>query len=212
MIKANTLKALVAAILLVVSLFIFTWLFRRLSNVFTRRFKNKIDRLENVSYKLIQANQLTKVVHVFYKTIKVLIILVITIGFIDYILSLFPWTKAASVYLLELILDPLRSIGLGFIDYLPSLIFLIVIFLVTQYLSKLIKLFFEGIDKGGIVIHNFDAEWAMPTFKIVRFFIVVFYQVAPVVLLIFGLAAITIKIFPLTMWHAVLLCLYNFIT
>lgn len=173
-IKANVLKALVALVLLIVSLFLFTWLFRRLGNVFTRRFKKKIDRLENVSYKLIQANQLTKVLHVFYKTVKVIILLIITIGFIDYILSLFPWTKAASVYMLELVLDPLRSIGLGFIDYLPSLIFLVVIFLVTQYLTKLIKLFFEGIDKGGIVIHNFDAEWAMPTFKIVKFFIVVF--------------------------------------
>jgi len=173
-IKANALKALIACVLLILCLIAFTWIFRRMSLAFTRKFKNKMDRLENVSYKLIQANQLTRVLHVFYKTIKVVIILAIIIGFIDYMLGLFPWTKAVSVYILNLFLDPLRSIGLGFINYLPSLIFLIVIFLVTQYLIRLIKLFFHSIDTKGIEIKNFDPEWAMPTFKIFKFFIIIF--------------------------------------
>jgi len=173
-IKVNALKALVALVLLIACLVVFSWIFRRLSHAFSLRFKHKIDNLENVSYKLIQANQLTKVLHVFYQTVRVIIVLVITIGFIDYILSLFPWTKAVSVYMLELILDPLRNIGLGFIDYLPSLIFLVVIFMITQYFIKLTHLFFNSIDAGGIVINNFDPEWAIPTFKIVKFFFIVF--------------------------------------
>jgi hypothetical protein len=77
-------------------------------------------------------------------------------------------------YLLELILDPLKSIGQGFINYLPSLIFLIIIYLITQYFVRLTRLFFNSIDTGGIVIQNFDSEWAMPTFKIVKFFMIVF--------------------------------------
>lgn len=173
-IQANILKAFIAAVLMIVSLLIFRWLFRRLTHGLSRRVKNKIDQLENVSYKLIQANQLTKFLNVLTKTISGILIIIITVGFLDYILGLFPWTKAISVYILELFLDPLRSIGISFVDYLPSLIFLVVIFLVTQYLIKLTKLFFTGIDSGGIHIQNFDPEWAMPTFKIVKFFIIVF--------------------------------------
>ncbi len=173
-IKANALKAIVALVILIICLVAFTWLFRKLSNFFKMRLKKRIDTLENVSYKLIQANQLTKILHVLYQTVRVLILLVITIGFIDYILGLFPWTKAVSIYLLELILDPLKSIGQGFINYLPSLIFLIIIYLITQYFVRLTRLFFNSIDTGGIVIQNFDPEWAMPTFKIVKFFMIVF--------------------------------------
>lgn len=173
-IKSNALKALVALALLIIGLVAFSWLFRKLSDFFKRRLKNRIDTLENVSYKLIQANQLTKILHVLYQTVRVLILLIITVGFVDYILGLFPWTKAASIYLLELILDPLKSIGQGFINYLPSLIFLIIIYLITQYFVRLTRLFFNSIDNGGIVIQNFDSEWAMPTFKIVKFFMIVF--------------------------------------
>ena len=173
-IKSNALKALVALALLIIGLVAFSWLFRKLSDFFKRRLKNRIDTLENVSYKLIQANQLTKILHVLYQTVRVLILLIITVGFVDYILGLFPWTKAASIYLLELILDPLKSIGQGFINYLPSLIFLIIIYLITQYFVRLTRLFFNSIDTGGIVIQNFDPEWAMPTFKIVKFFMIVF--------------------------------------
>ncbi len=173
-IKSNALKALIALALLIICLVAFTWLFRKLSDFFKRRVKIRIDRLENVSYKLIQANQLNKILHVLYQTVRVLILLIITLGFVDYILGLFPWTKAVSIYLLDLILDPLKSIGQGFINYLPSLIFLIIIYVITQYFVRLIKLFFNSIDTGGIVIQNFDPEWAMPTFKIVKFFMIVF--------------------------------------
>jgi len=116
-IKSNALKALVALALLIIGLVAFSWLFRKLSDFFKRRLKNRIDTLENVSYKLIQANQLTKILHVLYQTVRVLILLIITVGFVDYILGLFPWTKAASIYLLELILDPLKIIGQGFIGF-----------------------------------------------------------------------------------------------
>lgn len=173
-IKTNTNKAIVAVIVFILSLFVLRWVFRRLSKGLSRRFKNKIDQLENVSYKLIQADQLTKFLNVLSKTIRWIILITITVGFLDYILGLFPWTKAVSVYILELFLNPLRSLGMGFVDYLPSLIFLIVIFLVTQYLLKLTSLFFTGIENGGIEILNFDPEWAMPTYKIVKFFVIIF--------------------------------------
>lgn len=173
-IKTNAIKAIVAIFIFILSLFFLRWVFSRITKGLSRRFKNKIDQLENVSYKLIQANQLTKFLNVLSKTMRWIVFFTITIGFLDYILGLFPWTKAVSVYILELFLDPLRSLGVGFVNYLPSLIFLIVIYLITQYFIKLTRLFFVGIENGGIEIMNFDPEWAMPTYKIVKFFVVIF--------------------------------------
>lgn len=173
-IKSNIFKALVATALLILSLVVFKWLFRRFSISLTNRLKHRIDQLENVSYKIIQADQLTKFLSILNKTISGIIMVIIIIAFSDYILGLFPWTKAASFYILDLFLDPIRSIGLSFINYLPSLVFLIVIFIITRYLIKLTRLFFNGIDNGGIEIQNFDPDWAMPTYKIVKFFVIVF--------------------------------------
>ena len=173
-IKANTFKAIVAGALLLVCLGLFVWIFRRLNEGFKTRIRQRIDTLENVSFKLIQSNQLLKILHVLYQLVKFIIITIIIIGFVDYILGLFPWTKSISVYILELVLDPLRSMGIGFLNYLPSLIFLIIIFLGTRYFLKLFKLFFNGIANGGIVINKFDPEWAMPTFDLIKLLIIVF--------------------------------------
>lgn len=173
-IKANMIKAGLALALLLICLFFFVWIFRRLNEGFKNRIKNRIDKLENVSFKLIQSDQLLRILHLLYQVVKMIIIAVITISFIDYILSLFPWTKAISVYLLELVLDPIKSMATGFIDYLPSLIFLIFIFLATRYFLKLFRLFFTGIANQGIAIHNFDPEWAMPTYDLVKLLIIVF--------------------------------------
>jgi small-conductance mechanosensitive channel len=173
-IKANAFKAGLAIALLIVCLLFFVWIFRRLNEAFKNRIRNRIDKLENVSFKLIQSNQLLKILHLLYQVIRMIIIVIITVSFVDYILSLFPWTKAASVYLLELVLDPIRNLGRSFIDYLPSLIFLIIIILVTRYFLKLFRLFFTSIAEQGIVINNFDPEWAMPTFDLVKLLIIVF--------------------------------------
>ena len=173
-IKPNILRAFIALIILIAILTFFIWIFRKLNNLFTRRIKHRIDKLENVCYKLIQSDQLVKVLHLLYQAVRGIIIAIIFIGFVNYILSLFPWTRSISSYLMEIILDPVKVIGSSIIDYLPSLIFLIFIILVTRYLLKLVRLFFVGIQNGGIHLENFDAEWAMPTFKIVKFLITVF--------------------------------------
>jgi small-conductance mechanosensitive channel len=176
-IKDNVRKAVIATGLLFICLIFFIWLFKRLNEAFKQRIKTRIDALENVSFKLIQSNQLLKILHVLYRIIRVILMAIITISFLDYILALFPWTKAISVYILELILDPIRTIARSFIDYLPSLIFLVIIFMVTRYIIKLIRLFFNGLENGGIVIGNFEPEWSMPTFKIVKFLVIVFAAV-----------------------------------
>ena len=57
---------------------------------------------------------------------------------------------------------------------MPNLFFLAVIFVVAYYLSKFVKFMFREVSKGTVSLPGFYAEWAMPTYKIVRVLIVVF--------------------------------------
>src|SRR4030095_640293 len=173
-IKANIIKAIVGLVMLLTTLLVLLWLFRKINRGFNQRLKHRIERLENVSFKLIQSNQLLKLLSILYQVVRTIIIALIIILFLNYILGLFPWTRGVSKYAFTLILNPLKWMGKGFLNYLPSLIFLIVIFLVTHYALKLIKLFFIGLRDGEIVLTNFYPEWAIPTFKIVRFLVIIF--------------------------------------
>jgi small-conductance mechanosensitive channel len=53
-----------------------------------------------------------------------------------------------------------------------------VIIVVTRYILKVIALFFSGITRGAITFAGFHRDWAEPTYKIVRFLVIVFAAIA----------------------------------
>jgi len=170
----KSLYAIGAGLLLIAILFLLLWLLRRLQTFLFNRFKTRIDSVENKSFNLIRSHQLWRGIQIFFKTIRIIIVVLIVSAFLQYILGLFPWTNNIATYTLQLFLNPVIKIWKGFIGFIPSLVFLFVIFLVTRYFLRLINLLFAGIGQGAIVINGFDAEWAIPTFRILRFFIIAF--------------------------------------
>jgi len=127
-----------------------------------------------VSFKLIQSKQLLSILHFLYQLIRLVIVIFIIVFFADYILAQFPLTRQISRDIFDILVSPLETFGLGLVKMLPSLIFLLIIFLFTKYIIKLIRLFFNGLEIGEITIKDFDPDWAMPTFKIVKLLIIIF--------------------------------------
>ena len=174
MLIKKSVHAVGALFALTLILFLITWLFRRINTGLQKRIKARIDSVENISFSLIRSNQIWKTYHVVVKIVRITIIVLFIAAVINYILGLFPWTSQVAAYILNLVLDPFRSLGKGLLLFLPDMAFLIVIYLVTRYLLKLSRLLFMGVHQGGIVIKNFDPDWAMPTFRIVRILVIVF--------------------------------------
>jgi small-conductance mechanosensitive channel len=166
--------ALLATGLLTAILFGLLWLIRRIDIGLQNRIKKRIESVENISFNLIKSNQIWRIFHALIRILRTIVILLTIIFFIDYVLSLFPWTNPISKYTLKLILDPIKAIGTSFLNYIPKFIFLLFIYFLTKYVLKLIKLFFIGIEEGNIVLNDFSPEWSMSTFKIVKFAIVAF--------------------------------------
>jgi small-conductance mechanosensitive channel len=162
--------ALLLTLLLVAAL----WLIRRLDLRLDARIRSGAESLEKRSFMLIKSVHLVGAIRAFYKFLKIFIYIIVIAAFLEYVLGLFPWTSNIAISVLNLFLKPLKSIGDSFLAFLPSLAFLIVIFFVTRYLLKVIRLLFTGIDQGAIHIKNFYPSWAMPTFKIVRLFVIAF--------------------------------------
>ncbi|MFX8414313.1 hypothetical protein ABTL42_19555, partial [Acinetobacter baumannii] len=84
------------------------------------------------------------------------------------VLRQFPKTRPLADSALATVLGPVGDLGLAFVNQIPDLIALAVIVLVTRYALELMRLFFELIERGEITLGSFEAEWAMPTYKVVR--------------------------------------------
>jgi small-conductance mechanosensitive channel len=101
-------------------------------------------------------------------------IVVIAYFSLNIVLGFFPWTRALSKRVLSIVLDPLRSMGTAFVDALPGLVFIAVLWIVTRYVLKVIRVFFEGVGQNKITLSGFDSDWALPTYRIARVLIIAF--------------------------------------
>lgn len=101
--------------------------------------------------------------------------LVILLAFyLQSVFSFLPWTRPFAQDVLGYVLGPLKILGTGFLAKVPDLIFLIVLALVTNFLLKAIRVFFNLIEVGRIHIQGFEPEWSRPTFNIIRIAVIAF--------------------------------------
>jgi small-conductance mechanosensitive channel len=63
------------------------------------------------------------------------------------------------------------------VDYLPNLFTIAVLVVVFYYLLKFIRFLFAGLETGTVTFRGFHRDWATPTYKIVRFMVIVFAAV-----------------------------------
>ncbi len=133
----------------------------------------KIQRVE-----LLSADQIAAALTGLAKTVRVVAVLILLYTYLTTVLGIFPWTKGISAVLLGAVLSTLQTIGQAFATYVPNVVSIGVIIIVTRYILKVIALFFAGIGRGAITFSGFHRDWAEPTYKIVRFLVIVFAAIA----------------------------------
>jgi small-conductance mechanosensitive channel len=93
---------------------------------------------------------------------------------LNFALALFPATRGFAASLFHVIVAPLVTLGNGLVAEIPNLVFLAILVLLTRYVLKTLKLFFAAVEAGTVTLSGFEAEWSMPTYKIVRILVVAF--------------------------------------
>ena len=170
----NTLYALGATVVLAIVLLVIRGAFRKLDAVAERRFQARIEAFEAQSHQIVQARQLRMALHGILKGLYLLALLVLGYLYLHFVLALYPWTRPLAARLLAIFLDPLQTMGMGLLESLPGMAFVAVLVIVTRYVLRVTRLYFESIERGTVTLARFDREWALPTYKIVRLLVIAF--------------------------------------
>ncbi len=101
--------------------------------------------------------------------LQVVLIFLAVVVYAQVVLGAFPWTTELAVMLKQTMGDAFRVVGGGLIRYLPNVFYIAVILFVTHYLLRFARLFFIALSRGSMTIAGFYPEWAMPSYKILRF-------------------------------------------
>jgi small-conductance mechanosensitive channel len=102
-----------------------------------------------------------------------LIILLLYIS-IPILFSIFPPTQRIAETLFGYILTPLKKIGGSILNYIPELITIIVIVIITRYLLKFIKYLASEVQNERLKIPGFFPDWTKPTYNIIKVLILAF--------------------------------------
>jgi len=133
--------------------------------------------LKDLSYKgytFVTADQELHLAVMIIKLFKWFMFILLLYLFLPLIFSIFPFTQGWATVLFDLIWSPFRDVLLSVWHFIPNLFTILVIYFVIKYVVKFVKYLFSEIEAEKLTISGFHADWAMPTFGIVRFLLYAF--------------------------------------
>lgn len=133
--------------------------------------------LKDLSYKdytFLTAEQEMQVVLFSVKTLRWFVYALLLYITLPIVFSIFPFSRDWADALFQLIWSPFKKVLLAVWNYLPNMFSILVIYVVMKYVIRFVKYIFHEIEAEKLKISGFHADWAMPTYSIVRFLLVAF--------------------------------------
>ncbi|MDR0638825.1 MAG: mechanosensitive ion channel family protein [Spirochaetaceae bacterium] len=149
-------------------------LFRVFSNKIAVFVQTKIKPFKIKNVQLLDKNHLRAFFDFLLWLIKWVITIALLVFTIPIILSLFEPTRGLASRLFGYILTPLKNFFIAVLRYIPNVISIAVILLISRYSLRLLKFFAQQIATGRLKLHGFYPDWANTTFNILRILVYAF--------------------------------------
>jgi len=130
------------------------------------------------SMELVTPDQITDFLLSLSRYIQVGLMLVLLGAGFTYTLSFFPGTQNIALGIIESLYGVFHNFGETILGYVPNLITLLFILIVTRYTLKLLRFFYDGIQTNKIKIFGLHKDLAEPTYQLLRFLTIAMALVA----------------------------------
>ena len=150
------------------------YLFKKLKNYVKKRFELKFAPVIIRNYKVLNLQQALNILFIALNILRYILMLLALIIAIPILFFIFPQTRDLAETLFSYIITPIKSILSSIILYIPNLFTIFIIWLFIHYILKGLKYISKEIGSGRLKISGFYADWASPTFNLMRFFLYAF--------------------------------------
>jgi small-conductance mechanosensitive channel len=169
--RAALTVGIISAIAIVVFLLLqraFRFAFRWIE----QRYRGRIQAVKVHSFELVRAESIWHAINGILRALRIVVLIAFSYAFLYLTLQEFPWTRGFANRLTQMIGEPLEAMAVAALGYLPKLIFLVFLAIATRYLLRIISIFSTALAAGKVSLQGFDADWAQPTYNIVRALVV----------------------------------------
>lgn len=167
----------------ILGIFLFFFLLKR----FFRWLQSKLDTLDrNVLFKKKEILHFFKFItprrekHILkfaVKSIRITISIFFLVLYLPFVFSFIPETKEIANTVFDYVLKPVYFMIDGFLKFIPGLFFIVVIVFITKYLLRFLKYLTGELEREALKLDGFHADWAKPTFNLIRVVIIAFAAV-----------------------------------
>jgi hypothetical protein len=169
--------AFIATLALIAFFYLFNKLYQKGNRLTQTWISSRKISLHIQSFEIIRAERVGMILITGMKLARFFVFLIILYTYIHLGLSFFPWTRTFASQLFDYVLVPLQITGKAIGSQIPNVIFLAIIALITVYVLKLMRLFFNEIENGTLTFKGFYPEWAQPSYRISRLMVIAFAAV-----------------------------------
>lgn len=179
--QENALMALlglaVLTLLAGLAFWVLRFLFKRIEKRVASWQGTRLRAIRFQRQELLSDEDTTNLVRGLVRALRYSSYLVAAYVYLQVVFLLMPGTRPLGEGLLDYVLGILTGMLGAILDYIPSLIFLVVLIFVVRYAIRFTEMIFDGIARNRIRIRGFDAQWARPTFRLARMLLWAFFLV-----------------------------------
>ena len=162
----------VVQVLLVTVVFaVLLWLIRRGYRVMAARLSESAERrlgkFSEINVQLMRASRASDAIRRFIMLVAVVLALVLSYSWLTFTLRRFPDTRPLGESLREFLLTKFAAIGLAIVRWLPDLLTIAVIVVVTRFVARLAQLVFDAVEQERMTLPGVYPETAQPTRRLV---------------------------------------------
>jgi small-conductance mechanosensitive channel len=158
-----------ASAVLLAALALSAWLLGRAGGLLDRRYLHATSSRQGTAVAdALRVAPVLQAMRGSVSVVRVIVAILLFLIWLDVVFAQFPWTRWLSENLAALLFDPLLTIGTGIIGYIPSLLFLVVLGIVARFSLRMLRLYFGALERGAVSLPNFEPEWSLATYKIIR--------------------------------------------
>ena len=150
------------------------WLFRRVKVRIVNLRNTRLKPFSIQDYELLDTHKQVKLLIFLASLVRYAFMLLQLLLSVPLLFSTFPQTKNLAFQLFSYIWNPVKSILVGIVSYIPNLFTIFVICLAIRYLVRLFRYLAGEVQSERLKLRGFYPDWAIPTYHIIRFLLYAF--------------------------------------
>ena len=150
------------------------WLFRKLKLRIVRLRNTRLKPFSIQDYELLDTHKQVRLLIFLASLLRYVIMFLQLLLTVPLLFSIFPQTKDLAYQLFSYIWNPVKSIFIGVVDYIPNLFTIFIIYMAVKYLVRLFRYLADEVQSERLKLRGFYPDWAIPTYHIIRFLLYAF--------------------------------------